>query len=68
MQHDHGDDEQVDALDHRIVALVDGVEEEPPHAGQPEDRLDDHRAAEIWATWMPSTVTTGMMRVLAGCA
>src|SRR5437867_8241783 len=40
------DDEEVDALDHGIVALVDGVEEESPHAGQAEDRLEDHGAAE----------------------
>src|SRR5262245_8344843 len=40
------DDEQVDALDHGIVALVDGVEEESTHAGQAEDRLEDHGASE----------------------
>src|SRR5262249_40328759 len=40
------DDEEVDALDHGIVALVDGVEEESPHAGQAEDRLEDHGTPE----------------------
>ena len=37
---------QVHALDHRVVALVDRVEEEAAHAGQAEDLLDDHGAAE----------------------
>ena len=42
----HRDDDQVHALDHRVVALVDGVEEEPAHARQAEDLLEDHGAAE----------------------
>src|SRR3989442_3908142 len=41
---DHRDDEEIDALDDGIVPLVDGVEEETSHAGQPEDRLEDHRS------------------------
>ena len=41
-----GDDDEVHALDHRVVALVDGVEEEAAHARQTEDRLDDHRAPQ----------------------
>src|SRR5204863_1753612 len=44
-QDDDDDDDQVDPLDHRIVALYDGVDEELPHAGDPEDPLDDHGAA-----------------------
>ena len=42
---DDRDDDQVDPLDHRIVALDDGLDEELPHAGQAEDALDDHGAA-----------------------
>src|SRR5216683_4374049 len=45
-QDHHGDDHEIDALDDGIVTLVDGVEEKAPHAGQPEDRLEDHRAPE----------------------
>src|SRR5688572_12573908 len=45
-QDDDGDDHQIDALDHRVVALVDGVEEEAAHAGEAEDLLEDHGAAE----------------------
>src|SRR5262245_20409609 len=41
-RHDH----QVDPLDDGVVALVDGVEEEPSHPGQPEDLFEDDRAAE----------------------
>src|SRR5262245_47348123 len=33
-QDDGGDHDQVHALDHRVVPLVDGVEEETAHAGQ----------------------------------
>src|SRR5215475_15180199 len=44
---DHGgDDHEVHPLDHRIVPLVDGVEEETAHAGQAEDRLDDDGPAD----------------------
>src|SRR6266498_3760932 len=43
-QHDDGHDHQVDALDDGVIALVDRVEEEPPHARQLEDGLDDHGA------------------------
>src|SRR5512132_3351820 len=45
-QHDERDDDQIDALDHRIVALVDRVEQEAAHPRQAEDRLDDHGAAD----------------------
>src|SRR5437879_408540 len=45
-QDDGGDDDEVDALDDRIVALGDRLEEETPEAGQAEDGLDDHGAAE----------------------
>src|SRR5262249_51291672 len=40
------DDEEIDTLDHGIVALVDGIEQESAHAGQAEDRLEDHGAPE----------------------
>src|SRR5213594_1032710 len=43
---DGADHDEVDALDHGIVALGDGLEEEAPKPGQPEDRLDDDGAAE----------------------
>src|SRR5206468_12128785 len=39
---DDRDDQKVDPLDHRVVALEDGVEEKASHAGQAEDGLDDH--------------------------
>src|SRR5882762_1011237 len=45
-QDHHAHDEQVHALDHRIVALVDRVEEKAAHPGQPEDALEDHGAAQ----------------------
>src|SRR2546426_10781316 len=45
-ENDRGDDDEVDALDDRIVALGDRLEEEAPKPGQPEDRLDDDGAAE----------------------
>src|SRR5437867_11857323 len=45
-QDDGGDDDEIDALDDRIVALGDRLEEETPEAGQAEDGLDDHGAAE----------------------
>src|SRR5215475_426179 len=45
-EHHDGDDEEIDPLDHRIVALVDGIEEEAPHARQAEDRLENHHSAE----------------------
>src|SRR5204862_3795178 len=41
--------DEVDALDHRIVSLVDRVEQEAAHARQPEDGLDDDGAADdLW--------------------
>src|SRR6266481_6746640 len=43
---DDRDYEQVDALDHRVIALEDGVEEKAAHARQLEDGLDDDRPAE----------------------
>src|SRR5262245_55018403 len=44
---DHGGhDHEVHPLDHRIVPLVDGVEEKTAHAGQAEDRLDDDGPAD----------------------
>src|SRR5215813_12316717 len=43
---DDGDHEQVDALDHRVVALENGVEEEAAHARELEDGLDDDGPAE----------------------
>src|SRR5688572_20951749 len=45
-EHDRGDDDEVDALDHRVVTLVDGIEEKAAHARQAEDRLDDHGGAQ----------------------
>src|SRR5262245_49109020 len=45
-EHHHGDDEEIDALDDGIVALIDRVEEEAPHARQSKDGLEDHHAAE----------------------
>src|SRR5688572_21234718 len=30
-EHDRGDDDEVDALDHRVIALVDGVEKKAAH-------------------------------------
>src|SRR5437870_649459 len=45
-QYDHADDEQIDALDDGIVALVDRIEEKAPHARQSEDRLEDDGAAQ----------------------
>src|ERR1043166_526632 len=45
-QDDGGDDDEVDALDDRIVALADRLEEEAPESGQAEDGLDDHGPAE----------------------
>src|SRR4030095_9007862 len=45
-EHDARDADEVDALDHRIVALVDRVEQEAAHAGQAEDGLDDDGAAD----------------------
>src|SRR5439155_26236228 len=44
-QDDDDNDDQVDPLDHRIVALHDRVDEELSHARDAEDPLDDHRAA-----------------------
>src|SRR5882762_5848807 len=44
-QDDDDDDDQVDPLDHRVVALHDGVDEELTHAGDPEDPLYDDGAA-----------------------
>src|SRR5437660_10832065 len=43
-QDDRGDDDEIDALDDRIVALRDRLDEETPEAGQTEDGLDDQRA------------------------
>src|SRR5215510_13513980 len=40
------DDEEIDTLDHGIVALVDGIEQESTHARQAEDRLEDHGTPE----------------------
>src|SRR5947209_5626492 len=45
--HDHRRDDEVHRLDDRVVELVEGLEEEEPDAGQPEDRLDDHGAADV---------------------
>src|SRR5439155_21481603 len=44
-QDDHADDEQIDALDDGIVPLVDRLEENAPHARQPENALEDSSAA-----------------------
>src|SRR5882762_6943559 len=38
---DHRGDDQVHRLHDRVVELVQRLEEEEPHARQPEDRLDD---------------------------
>src|SRR5512143_93754 len=47
IQHDDtGRQEQVDALDDRVVAPGDGVEQELPHAGQDEDALHDDGPAD----------------------
>src|SRR6266567_2431943 len=43
---DDRDHEQVDALDHRVVALENRVEEKAAHARQLEDGLDDDGSAE----------------------
>src|SRR5687767_1220059 len=45
-ENDAGDDQQVDALDHGIIPLVDGIKQEAAHPRQPEDRLDHDRATE----------------------
>ena len=45
--HHHRGDDQVHRLHHRIVQAGEGLEEEEPDAGQAEDRLDDHRAADV---------------------
>src|SRR5687768_8524703 len=42
---DHDDDDEVDTLDHGVVALDDRLHEELPHAREPEHRLDDDRPA-----------------------
>src|SRR4030095_6343538 len=47
VQHDDaGGQEQVDALDDRVVTPGDGVEQELPHAGQDEDALHDDGPAD----------------------
>src|SRR5262245_7302705 len=47
IQHDDaGRQEQVDALDDGVIAPGDGVEQEPPHAGQDEDTFHDDRAPD----------------------
>jgi len=43
---DERDDDEVHPLDHRVVALVDRVEQKAAHAGQPEHRLDDDGPAD----------------------
>src|SRR5215470_150117 len=44
---DHRRDDQVHGLHDRIIELAERFEEEQPDAGQAEDRLDDHRAADV---------------------
>src|SRR5215831_16802438 len=44
---DHRRDDQVHGLHDRIVELAERLEEEQPDAGQAEDGLDDHRAADV---------------------
>src|SRR5688572_18998674 len=47
VQHDDArGQEQVDALDDRVVAPGDGIEQELPHAGDDEDALHDDGPAE----------------------
>src|SRR5262245_55484376 len=47
VDHDEGDgDDQRAALHHHQVALEDRVDQQPAHAGQREQGLDDHRPAD----------------------
>src|SRR3989338_5907265 len=54
VEHDeeHGREEHR-ALHHRVVAVVDGLDREPPDAGPREDRLRHHGAAEECAELQP---------------
>src|SRR2546429_4375816 len=45
--HDHRRDDQVHRLHDGVVELRERLEEEEPDAWQPEEPLDDHRAAEV---------------------
>src|SRR6266403_1681978 len=61
---DHRRDDQVHRLHDRVVELVEGLEEEEPHAGEPEDRLDDHGAADVERHLQPDQADDRDQRVL----
>src|SRR5262245_20646256 len=66
--HDHGRDDEVHGLHHRVVQARERLEEEKADAGQPEDRLDDHGAADVERHLQAHEADDGDQRVLEGMA
>src|SRR5437773_5397445 len=62
--HDHRRDDQVHRLDDRVIEPRERLKEEEADARQAEDRLDDHRAAEVERRLEADQADHGDQRVL----
>jgi hypothetical protein len=60
----HGEDEQ-DALDHGVILADDDIHRETPDAGNREDCLGDHHAADEQRDASPTVVTIGITAFLS---